>query len=563
MSESPPAQAEHDPPRYHLPTDCLFTPQVDFWDIVCYRADVAEAPFKLRLRDMMGLMSHPTFARARREALRGRESPLIAIEEDDERFYVLRAQAAGWLDETLHKLRAYIERGWIVQLGRHRHAKWVLNYLLLERQRRLEKGGSPDTAGRFSLSWMKLKEALETAKGYRVEYRKLKDGFLLLERLGIVTPLSDQPTAKVGYGRRFQHCLNVSRLLDLSPRLLGRCQQLESGRLTLSEVLLCLLRFLLTDCQRRKQAHPWPLDWLHGEVEVDLEMQHRRRVAVRPELTWAAVGVLAQAGLLGHERAGYALSPQAVRKIGDPTALETQALTALVRVHADGGERPSLSPAEIARLDALLGPCRQRDAGRADLTRTIVLQMAYPPAMAVSLFTLLRRRMDRLSEEQFPALLACFAARKARGNFSLHPADILNDFLARLSNRRRDRRVTMRKTLKGRRAEVRAALPLPILPATLRRARLYCTLRHGQPLPAALAGRPLGISLWAGDRELYCTTVPLLDIRDDPLAPADITAPLRTLKGDPTLTLCFTLPQALPASRLLVRIEVEVVRRET
>jgi len=350
MSDRPFAQVEHDPPCYHLPADCLFTPQLDFWEIVCYRADVAEGPFKLRRCDMTGLMSQPTFAHARRKALRGPEPPLIAIEEDGEKLYLLRARAEAWPDETLHKLRAYIERGWIGQLGRHRHAKWVLNHLLLERQRRLENGGTPDAASHFSLSWMRLKEALETAKGYRVEYRKLKDGVLLLERLGLVTPLSDQPTARMGYGQRFRHRLNVSRLLDLSPRSLHRCQQLESEYFSLSGVLLCTLRFLLADYRQRKQACPWPLDWLHGEVEVDLEMQHQRRIAVLPDLTWVAVGLLTRAGLLSHERAGYALSPQAVAEIGDPTTLETQALAALVQVHADGGERPSLSPAEITRL---------------------------------------------------------------------------------------------------------------------------------------------------------------------------------------------------------------------
>jgi hypothetical protein len=286
MFDQPPEQAAHPAPHYRLPADHLFTPQVDFWEIVCYRADVVGGPFTLRHRDMMGLLSQPTFARARREASHGPAPPLVAVEEEGERHYVLRAQAEGWPDETLRKLRAYLERGWIGQLGRHRHAKWVLNYLLLERQRRMEKTGPrprtpPPGADRFSLSWMKLKRALEAAKGKKVEYRKLKDGFVLLERLGIVTPLADQPTARLGYAQRFQHRLNVHRLLDVSPRLLRRCQPVEGDPLTLAQAMHYILRFLTHDYSHRKQVRAWPLDWLHGEVEVDLETESHRRVPVR------------------------------------------------------------------------------------------------------------------------------------------------------------------------------------------------------------------------------------------------------------------------------------------
>jgi hypothetical protein len=566
MSDQPPEQAAHHPPHYRLPADHLFTPQVEFWEIVCYRADVAGGPFTLRCGDMMGLFSQPTFARAWREASRGPAPPLVAVEEEGEQRYVLRAQAEGWPDETLHKMRAYLERGWIGQLGRHRHAKWVLNYLLLERQRRMEKTGPrPRTplpaADRFSLSWMKLKRALEAAKGKKVEYRKLKDGFLLLERLGIVTSLTGQPTARLGYAQRFQHHLNAHRLLDVSPRLLRRCQPVEGDPLTLAQAIRHILRFLTHDYSQRKQVRAWPLDWLHGEVEVDLETEYHRRVPVRRALTWAAVGVLAQGGILRAERAGYALTPMGIEKSRDLTRLETEAMTALDRVQRGAEEPSALTPQQAAQLGRLLAPCRQRDARRAELAQTIVLLMNYPPEMALPLFALLRRRIDRLPEEQFPALVAHFASRQARGGFSLHPADVLDDFVrshgrAGRSRGRRGQRRTARKTLKGRRKVVRGQLDLSMAPAQIRRARLYCTLRHGRPLLPNLAGQPLSICLSANDCELYRATVPLLDIPDDPLAPADITAPLRALAGNPPLTLRLTLPARLPALRLLARIEL-------
>jgi len=567
MSDYSPGQAEHLAAHYRLPAGYLFVPQVDFWEIVCYRADVEDGPFKLRQRDVMGLLSHPTFARTRREALRGPAPPLAAVEEEGERFYVLRPQAEGWPDETLRKLRAYVERGWIVQLGRHRHAKWVLNYLLLERQRRMERirsvqGTPPATVVHFGLTWMKLRRALEAAKGKKVEYRKLKDGFLLLERLGIVTPLTGQPTAKLGYGQRFQHRLNVPRLLDVAPTFLRRCQQREDASLTLAQAVSHVLRILIDDYRRLKRALPWPLDRLQGEMEVDLEMQHRRRVAVRRELTWTAAGVLTQAGILRAERAGYALTPLAVEKSRDPAGLEAWALAALARIQDDQRERPALSPSEVAKLDELLAPCRQRDASRAELVRAIVLQMNYPPETSHSLFALLRRRMDRISEEQFPALLAHFANRRARGSFSLHPADILDDFAPRRKRDRRKKRVTLRKTLKGRRLVVQRQFNLTVAAEEIRRARLCCTLRNGRPLSPDLSGRPVEIHLCAGDHQLYHTTVSLLDIPDDPLAPADITGPLRGLSGKPTLTMRLTLPKRLPALRLLARIEAEVVMRK-
>ena len=550
-------------PHYRVPADYLFVPQVDFWEIICYWADLENGPFKLRLRDMMGLFSHPTFARARREALRGPAPPLIAFEEEGERFYLLRAQAAGWPDETLRKLRAYIERGWIVHLKHHRHAKWVLNYLLLERQRRLKSvQGTPDTLNHFTLTWMKLKRALEAAKGRKVEYRKLKDGFLFLERLGIVTPLTNQPTAKLGYGQRFQHRLNVPRLLEVAPRFLHRCQRFRDEPLTLPQAIAYILRLFTTDYRRPenglRQTQPWTLDWLHGEVEVELEMEHKRRVPVRRELIWTAAGVLAQAGILRDERAGYALSEWAAEKSHDPTDLEAKALAALAQIQRAQEQRRMLSPSEIARLDILLEPCRRRDAGRAALTRDIVLQMHYPVEMAFPLFALLRRRMDRIPEERFPALLAHFANRQARGSFSLHPADILDDFTPRRKRDYRKQVLIVRKTLKGRRPVVQGQFHLPVAPGKIVRARLYCTLRHGRPLPAELTGQPLDICLCAGDRELYRATVPLLDIPDDPLEPADITGPLRALAGDLALTLRLTLPARLPALRLLARIEADV-----
>lgn len=568
MSAHSPNQSEHPAPHYRLPTDYLFIPQVDFWEIVCYRADVADGPFKLRQRDMMGLMTHPTFARARREALSGPRAPLIAIEEDAERYFILRAQAENWPNETLRKLRAYVERGWIVQLGHHRHATWVLNYLLLERQRRVERAKlsqktPPETVKYFSLTWMQIKEALQTIKGRKVEYRKLKDGFLLLERLGFVTSLTDQPTAKLNYGQQFKCHLNVPRLLEVAPRFVRLCQQLEGKPLTLIQVVAYVLYTLIKDHQRPKKTQPWPLERLHGEVEVELEIEHQGRVAVQRELAWTAVGVLARAGILQHQRNGYALSPQAEERISDLTDLEAWTFAALAQTLAGQPEQPALSSMEVAKLDKLLAPCRQRDPGRADLARTIALQMNYPPETAIPLFALLRRRMDRISEEQFPALLSHFARRRAREVFSLNPADILDDFVPRRQRDRRKQKLTARKTLKGRRTVVEGQLDLQTVPQQIERARLYCTLRHGRPLPPELTEKPLDISLCSGDRELYHTTVPLLNIPDDPLAPADITEPLRRLTGNPTLTLRLTLPARLPALRMLARIETDVVKRET
>lgn len=287
-------------------------------------------------------------------------------------------------------------------------------------------------------------------------------------------------------------------------------------------------------------------------------------MSVRQELIWTAVGVLVQAGFLCHERAGYALTPEAMERIiRGPTDFETLAADALAQVQGAQDIKPALSPSEIARLNSILAPCRQRDAGRAELARAIVLQMSYPVETALPLFTLLRRRTDRISEEQFPALLAHFADRRARGDVSLHPADILNDFAPRRKRDRRARRLTVRKTLKGRRPVVERQLHLPVPPEKIVQARLYCTLRHGQPLSAELVGQPLDIRLCAGDRELYRATIPLLDIPDDPLEPADITAALRELAGDLGLTLRLTLPAQLPSLRLLVRIEATVVKRKT
>ena len=565
MSTHPPKQAEQMPPHYRVPAAYLFAPQVDFWEIVCYRADVADGRFQLRGRDMMGLLSHPTFARARREALGGSKPALFVVEEDGERFYVLRAQAESWPDDTLRKPRAYVERGWIVQLGHHRHAKWVLNHLLLARQRRVDKTkdaqrSPPASVSHFSLSWMKLKQDLEAAKNKKVEYRKIKDGFLRLERLGIVTPLTDQATAKVGYGGRFRHRLNTDRLLHVAPKFLHRCQQLEDEPLTLAEAVCHIVHRLADDYRQRGKVVAWPLDWLHGDVEVDLEMQHRRRMAVRRALLWTAVGVLAQGGILRHERSGYALTPGAVERSGDPIALEAWALAALAQVQSEQDDRPSLSQAEETKLNQLLAPCRQRDPSRADLARAIVRQMRYPPEAALPLFALLRRRIDRLPEEQFPALLAHFEGRQARGSFSLHPADILDD-LTRHKQDPRPQSLTARKTLKGRRSIVQGQLELPVTVERILQARLYCTLRQGQPVPAELSGQPLSICLCAGDRELYRATLPLLNIPDDPLAPADITQPLRELTGRPPLTLRLTLPARLPALRLLARLEVTATLR--
>ena len=590
-------QAAHQAPHYRLPVCHPFTPQVDFWEIVCYRADVEEGPFKLRHSDMLGLLSHPAFARARREATHGRRAPLMPIAEEGEPCYVLRPQAEGWPGETLSKLRAYVERGWIVHLGHHLHAKWVLNYLLLERQRRIDKAGSrsgtsPPSADHFTLSWMKLKGALESAKGKKVEYRKLKDGLLLLERQGILTPLTGQQTASLGYARRFQHRLNVHRLLDVAPAFLRPCQPAEGDPLTLDWAIDCVLRFLAGDCQQQGKARPWPLDWLHGEVEVDLEMERQRRVAVRRELTWGAVGVLAQAGILWHERAGYALSPQAAEELVaedsqrmpfaaagyalSPQAaeeshaladLKEQAMQDLARAQGnlEGSPTPST---QAGGLDTLLAPCYQRDARRAALAQAIAVQMDYPPEAALSLFVLLRRRMDHIPADAFPDLLAHFAGRQARGSASLDPTDILDDFVrsrqcghrpgGQRRHGRQGQRLTARKTLKGRRTAVEGPLELAADPQRIVRARLCCTLRHGRSLPPDLAGRPLVICLAAGDRELYRTTVCLLDLADDPLAPADITAPLRALAGNATLTVRLALPARLPALRLLVRIEALV-----
>ena len=559
MSDPALSENERLPPYYRLPAGYLFVPQVDFWEIVCYRADVGDGLFKLRHRDMMGLFSPPSFARAKREALGGQSPPLVALKEEGEQFYVLRAQARGWPDETLRKLRAYVERGWIVQLGRQRHAKWVLNYLLLECQRRKEKIKAvqkrpPATVAQFSLSWTKLKKALETAKGKKVEYRKLKDGFLLLERLGIVTPLTGRPTARLGYGQRFQHRLNAGRLLDIAPSFLRRCRPLGDGSPDQAQAVRHLLHILAGDYRRQGKARTWTLERLHGEVKVDLEIEHHHRVAVQRELIWVAAGVLARAGILRAERSGYALTPRAVERIGDPTHLETGALAMLAQVQAEQTESAALSSTEVARLDEILAPCRQRDAGQADLARAIVCQMNYPVEIALPLFALLRRRMDRLPEKQFPALLAYFKNRQSKARSSLHPEDILNDFCPRRRGRR-DKIVTVRKTLKGRRPIVEGQLELAVDTDKIRRARLYCTLRHGRPLPSELAGQPLDICLRAGDGELYRTTLPLLDIPDDPLAPADITGPLRALNESPRLTLRLTLPAPLPALRLLARIE--------
>jgi hypothetical protein len=602
MFAHPSNHAVHMAPHYRLPADHLFVPQVDFWEIVCYRADVENGLFQLRHRDMMGLLCHPTLAQARREALRGPSPPLVAVEEEGERFYVLRAQAEGWPGKVLCKLRAYVERGWIVQLGRHRHAKWVLNYLLLECQRRTRnltcsgwmrivpirrdppadhgsagsgdilshiikktrgaRGKSQDAIGRFALTWMKLKKALEETKGKKVEYRKLKDGFLLLERLGIVTPLTDRSTAKLGYAQRFQHRLNLGRLLDVAPKFLRRCQPRQDDPLTLTQTIFYVLRTFVGDHQRQKRAVPWSLDRLHDEVEVDLEIEHRSRVPLRRELIWTTVGVLTQAGILGHERAGYALTPLAVERSRDPTGLEAWAMAALAQAQSGLEEKPALSFSQIAQLDELLSPCRQRDAARADLTRAIVLQMNYPPQTALPLFALLRRRIDRISEEHFTALLAHFADRRVRGSFSQHPADVLDDFAPRRKRDRRTHRVIARKTLKGRRTVVQGQFDVQVAPSKILQARLYCTLRHGRPIPSELVGQPLDICLCAGDCELYCATVSLLNIPDDPLFPVDITVPLRTLTKDSTLTLRLTLPAGLPALRLLARIEVDVVKHK-
>jgi hypothetical protein len=411
---------------------------------------------------------------------------------------------------------------------------------------------------------MKLKCALEEVKGKRVEYRKLKDGFLLLERLGLVTPMTDQSTAQLNYGQRFQHRLEARRLRALAPEFLSRCEEAEGDPFTLAGAVLYILRLMAEDDRRRREqgfarTQPWSLDRLNGELAVDLEMQHHRRVKVRRELVWTAAGALTQAGLLESAREGYAVAPGvAARKDKD---IEKLAKEALPDGKSDPAKQQKPAASKAARMEKLLAPCYRRDILRATLARDIASEMDYPPKRALFLFTLLRRRMDRIAEDRFPDLLDYFVQRRGRGGgFSLHPADILNDFAPRC--RKQGETLQLTKTLKARRPAMEKTLPLPVSPQVIARARLYCTLRHGRPLPQRLKGKRVDIAIEAEGNAIFHAGTFLLDIPDDPLAPVDLSRALRRLTGNPTLTVRFTLPESLPATRLLIRLEATLANRE-